>query len=98
MGQLGAKKRKKQLEAILRYKIKYQRKDLTLQDRTVAKWIEYLTCYNGIGVNHVKVDGTKIKLLSPESISPYRQKKLKVSSKEIANQILTSEPDLFSEA
>ena len=59
------KKRKKQLEAILRYKIKYQRKDLTLQDRTVAKWIEYLTCYDGIGVNLVKVDGIKNKIANP---------------------------------
>ncbi|MGA7977781.1 MAG: hypothetical protein WB975_11125 [Nitrososphaeraceae archaeon] len=79
MGHLGAKKRKKQQEAILRHKIKYQRKDLTFQERTVAKWIEYLTCYDGVGVNLVKVDGSKIRLLSPGSISPFSQKKLKVS-------------------
>ncbi|MFI5405828.1 MAG: hypothetical protein ACHQ1D_04865 [Nitrososphaerales archaeon] len=69
-GTTWCKKEKKQLEAILRYKIKYQRKDLTLQDRTVAKWIEYLTCYNGIGVNLVKVDGTKIKLLILSQFPP----------------------------
>lgn len=44
------------------------------------------------------MDGTKIRVLSPGSISPYRQKKLKVSSREIANHILTSEPDLFLDA
>ena len=77
MGQLGAKKRKKQQEAILRYKIKYQRKDLTFQERTVAKWIEYLTCYNGVGVNLVKVDGTKIRLLSPEFNFPIQSKEIK---------------------
>jgi hypothetical protein len=74
MRQLGTKKRKKQQEAILRHKIKYQQKDLTLQDRTVAKWVEYLTCYNRMGVNLVKVDGTKIRVLSPESNCPYSQK------------------------
>ena len=76
MGHLRAKKKK---EAILRHKIKYQRKDLTFQERTVAKWIEYLTCYNGVGVNLVKVDGSKIRLLGPESISLFSKKKLKVA-------------------
>ena len=96
MRKLGAKKRKKQEEETLRLRIKHGRKNLTLQERTVAKWIEYLTCYNGIGVNLVKVDGLKYRIREPESISPYRQKKIMVSVNEVIKYVMP-ESGVFSD-
>ena len=95
MRPLSLKKRKIEQDKILRYRLYHEHKNLTLRERSVAKWIGYLTCSNGMGVNLVKVDGLKMLELEPGSIHPFRQRKLKVNFNEVAEQIMSHEPDLF---
>ena len=51
LGKPGIKRRKEQEEQYLRRTIQRSRKDLTLKERTVAKWVDYITKHDGRGVN-----------------------------------------------